>query len=68
MRLLLFCQQGDFFERPDVIGHPRFHCRGNTKALVNAGEIVMHQVDCYRSGVVLNLLAGLDRAGDGLRA
>lgn len=50
-------QCNDFGQRPNVVGQSGFHCRGDAQGLVNAAEVVIHEV--YRSGmfVILQLLA-----------
>jgi hypothetical protein len=45
----------DFFDAPNVIGNARFHCRGNAKRLMDAPEVVVHEVECHGCGVVLDL-------------
>src|ERR1700683_2134615 len=50
-----FSQGCDFSERPDVIGDPRFHRGRHAQALMDSGEIVMHEMKCDGGFVILNL-------------
>jgi hypothetical protein len=41
-----------FLKRPDMIGNARFHRRRNAQRLVNADEIVMHEMERNRRFIV----------------
>ena len=43
-------------DRPDPIGQPRFHRRGDAKRAVNAAKVVIGEVQADRGPVVLKLL------------
>jgi hypothetical protein len=49
-------QTNDFFQAPNVVCNPRFHCGRHAQRLVNPAEIVVHIMN--RDGVfmILNLL------------
>jgi hypothetical protein len=35
----------DFLNFPDVVGHARFHRRSNAQGLMDAAEVVVHEVE-----------------------
>jgi hypothetical protein len=49
-------QSHDFFHFPSVVGQARFHRRGDAERLVDASEVVVHEVEGDRVLVVLDLL------------
>jgi len=46
----------DFRHGPDVIRDPRFHGLGHSKGLVNATEVVPHEMKCNGGFQVFNFL------------
>lgn len=64
--LLPVCQDGtgkvstesldDLIERPHMISNPRLHGWRNTDSRMNAGEVVVHQVERQRMPVIFDLL------------
>jgi hypothetical protein len=46
-----------FFNCPDMIGKPGFHCGGNSEGLVDAAKVVVHVVNRHSVGMVLDFLA-----------
>lgn len=50
-------ERHDFFHVPNVVSDSSFHCRGNAQSLMNAAEVVVHEVERDGRDMVLNLLA-----------
>jgi hypothetical protein len=55
--LALLDQPHDICDLPKPIRHASSHCRGNPKRLVDADEVVEHEVKGNRRDVVFELLA-----------
>ena len=53
----LVCQVDHLFQRPHMICHTCRHCGGHTQRLVNAAEVVVHEVQTDCMHVVLDFLA-----------
>lgn len=50
------CQSDHFFQRPDMIGHAGGHRGRDPKRLVDAAEVVPHEMDGYGVSLVFGLL------------
>lgn len=54
---MLADQRNDFFQSPNVIGNARFHCGCDAQGLVNAAEVVIHEMDGCGVFVAFQFLA-----------
>src|SRR5437667_7820350 len=62
---LLRGERRDLLGRPDVIGHPGFHCGRNPECFVNPSEVVVHEVEGQRRLVVVHLFGeGIRQSGE----
>ena len=53
-------QRSDFFQRPHVVGNPGLHGWCHAQRLVDAAEVVVHEVQRYSVPMVVHPFAELD--------